>query len=149
LLAGVPHKLKVAKAKENWVKVRSGTIFVNIADGSDLRQCIKDWMTSKTRSYAARRVDYYKKKLGFNLRSVEVGDSRRWGHCTHDRALVFNWQLVALPTELADYVIMHEISHLAQFNHKERFRALLFSLCPDFQEREQALRSIEPWAAHK
>lgn len=145
LLKGVPHRLKVVRAKQNRVKVRGRTIFVGLADGSDLRQCIRNWMTPETRRYATKRVNDYRRKLGFNVESVEVADSKRWGYSTRDRRLVFNWQLGALPRELADYVVLHEVSHLSEFNHNGRFRLLLFSLCPDFKEREHALRSIVPW----
>jgi predicted metal-dependent hydrolase len=145
LLRGVSHKLKVVSAGQNSVKVKGRTVFVGIADGSDLRQCVRNWMTIETRRYAAKRVNDYRRKLGLDVEGVEVGDSRRWGHCTHDRKLVFSWQLAALPRELAEYVVLHEISHLSEFNHNGRFRVLLFSLCPDFREREQALRSIAPW----
>ena len=51
------------------------------------------------------------------------------------------------PRDLADYVVLHEVSHLREFNHTGGFRALLFSLCPDFIEREQALRNTIPWTA--
>jgi hypothetical protein len=147
LIRGAPHKLKVVKGKRNSVKVRGRTAYVCLADGFDLRQCIVDWMTPQAQRYAVKRVNTYGSKLGFKVESVEVEDSKRWGHCTRDRRLVFNWQLVALPRELADYVVLHEVSHLREFNHDGRFRALLFSLCPDIKEREQALRNTMPWAA--
>jgi len=145
LLRGVSHKLKVVKGKRNSVKVRGRTVFVGLADDSDLRQCVVDWMTPQAQRYAVKRVNTYGRKLGFKVESVEVEDSKRWGHCTRDRRLVFNWQLVALPRDLADYVVLHEVSHLSEFNHNGRFRTLLFSLCPDFREREQALRNTIPW----
>jgi hypothetical protein len=147
LLKGAPHKLKVASAGQNSVKLRGRTVFVGLADDSNLRQCIVDWMTPQAQRYAVKRVNTYGKKLGFKVESVEVEDSKRWGHCTRDRRLVFNWQLAALPRELADYVVLHEVSHLREFNHNGRFRTLLFSLCPDSHEREQVLHSITPWLA--
>lgn len=147
LLRGAPHKLKVVSAGQNSVKVRGRAVFVGLASGSDLRQCIVDWMTPQAQRHAMKMVNTYGKKLGLKVESVQVDDSKRWGHCTHDRRLVFNWQLVALPRELADYVVLHEVSHLSEFNHNGRFRTLLFSLCPDFREREQALRNMIPWTA--
>jgi hypothetical protein len=104
-------------------------------------------MTPRTRRYVTKKVSEYRRKLGFDIETVEIADSKRWGYCTRDRTLVFNWQLAALPRELTDYVLLHELSHSSEFNHNGRFRALLFSLCPDFREREQALRSIVPWLA--
>jgi len=142
LLRGVPRRLKVVKGKRNWIRVTGRAIFVGLGDSSDLRQCIKDWMTRKIRGYVMRRVNYYATRLGRNVEDVEVGDSRRWGYCTRDRKLVFNWQIAALPRELADYVILHEVSHISEFNHDRRFRARLLSLCPDFIERERSLRDI-------
>jgi predicted metal-dependent hydrolase len=142
LLRGIPHRLKVLKAKQNWVSIKGGAVYVGLGDGSDLRQCIKDWMTHETRRYVTRRINYYATTLGLSAREVQVGDSRRWGYCTRDRKLVFNWQIAALPRELADYVILHEVSHTSEFNHDRRFRARLLSLCPDFIERERSLRDI-------
>ena len=149
LLKGAPHRLKVVKGKRNSVKVRGRTVYVGLADDSDLRQCVVDWMTPQAQRYAVKRVKTYGKELGFKVESVEVEDSKRWGHCTRDRRLFFNWQLVALPRELADYVVLHEVSHLSEFNHNGRFRTLLFSLCPDFREREELLLTIVPWATQK
>jgi hypothetical protein len=149
LLKGAPHRLKVVNGKRNSVKVRGRTVYVGLADDSDLRQCVVDWMTPQAQRYAVKRVKTYGKELGFKVESVEVEDSKRWGHCTRDRRLFFNWQLVALPRELADYVVLHEVSHLSEFNHNGRFRTLLFSLCPDFREREELLLTIVPWATQK
>ncbi|MCJ7505887.1 M48 family metallopeptidase [Candidatus Bathyarchaeota archaeon] len=101
-------------------------------------------MTLQTRKYATERVERYRRKLGFSYRGVELTDARRWGHCTRDRKLVFNWQLAALPKHLADYVVLHEISHLSEFSHNNRHRMKIFSLCPDFNDREQELRNIVP-----
>jgi hypothetical protein len=146
LIRGAPHRLKIVKGRRNSVKVRGGIVHVSLGDGSDLRQCIVDWMAPKTQRYTMKRVNTYGSKLGFKVEGIEVGDSKRWGHCTRDRRLVFNWQLAALPRELADYVVLHEVSHLSEFNHNGRFRTLLFSLCPDFREREELLLTIVPWA---
>jgi hypothetical protein len=57
---------------------------------------------------------------------------------------VFNWQLIALPKELIEYVIDHEIAHLLEFNHSTNFHKRLASLCPNFRERENMLKNIIP-----
>lgn len=142
LLKGVPHRLKLVKARSPQVKVRDGTILVGVPSGTDPRQSIREWMRRETEKYATKRVRYYSRKLGFNAPGVEVTEAKRWGHCTRDGKLAFGWQLAALPKDLADYVILHEISHLSEFNHDRRFHHRLLSLSPDYREKGKSLRGI-------
>ena len=57
---------------------------------------------------------------------------------------MFNWQLIALPKELIEYVINHEITHLLEFNHSTNFHKRLVALCPDFREKENVLKNVTP-----
>lgn len=145
LVWDVPYQLKVVKAKGSSVKISHGTVIVGLNGDSNLRETVKNWMAGKTQRYAEKRLNHYRRTLAFNAEGVGISDSRKWGYCTRDRRVFFNWQLAALPKELADYVVLHEASHLSEFNHSHHFRARLLSLCPDFRERELNLRNIVPW----
>lgn len=65
---------------------------------------------------------------------------RRWGSCNHRGEITFNIDLVKLPPELIDYVVMHEICHLFEFNHGSRFYALQAQAVPDWREHEARLK---------
>lgn len=67
---------------------------------------------------------------------------RRWGSCTRGGRVTLNTELVKLPLELIDYVIVHELCHLFEFNHSARFYALLGQMMPDWKERERRLRQF-------
>lgn len=69
-----------------------------------------------------------------------MGDTKKWAYCKRDGRLVFNWQLIALPRELADYVVLHEVTHLSEFSHSNRFKRKLALICPDFREKEAMLK---------
>jgi predicted metal-dependent hydrolase len=84
----------------------------------------------------------YATRFGVSLGNVSVKNTKRWGYCTKDGDLVFTWQLIALPDTLAEYVMIHELTHLFEFNHSKRFWAKLASVCPDFKERQHALSNI-------
>jgi predicted metal-dependent hydrolase len=56
--------------------------------------------------------------------------------------LSFNYKLVLVPPELADYVIVHELCHIQQMNHGPRFWALVNKTVPDFRERRRALKRL-------
>ena len=66
----------------------------------------------------------------------------RWGSCSHRGNLNFNYRIALLPERLADYVIVHEICHLGQFNHSKDFWDLVAEIIPDHRERRRELKKI-------
>ena len=63
-----------------------------------------------------------------------------WGSCSVKGNINLNLNLMRLPEELRDYVIIHELCHLRHMNHGPEFHALLESLCPDHLALRRALR---------
>ncbi len=106
----------------------------------NLKQVLKDWMKQQTESLVEKRLAQFKKRFHLSASGFSVRDTRKWAYCTRDKIIVFNPQLIALPSELSDCVIMHELAHLREFSHSKRFKYVLASVCPDFRERELALK---------
>lgn len=68
----------------------------------------------------------------------------RWGSCSgRTRNIQISQRLRGGPHELLEYVLIHEIAHLGEFNHSPRFWALVARACPDWQERRRLLRQYE------
>ena len=64
---------------------------------------------------------------------------RRWGSCDQQGNLSFNWRVVMAPKAVFDYVVIHELIHLIEFNHSPRFWRLVEQHCPDWKQQEQWL----------
>ena len=62
---------------------------------------------------------------------------RRWGSCDPKGNLRFNWRIVQAPMRLLDYVVAHELVHLANRNHTAAFWAALGRVMPDYAERRE------------
>ncbi len=60
----------------------------------------------------------------------------------------FNWQLIALPERLREYVVLHELTHLSEFSHSPAFKRKLATVCPDFRLRERELDKIAPMKSY-
>jgi predicted metal-dependent hydrolase len=60
-----------------------------------------------------------------------VRDTRsRWGSCSASGALAFSWRLILAPEAVLDYVVAHEVAHLAEMNHGPRFWRVVEILAP-------------------
>ena len=64
----------------------------------------------------------------------------RWGSCSRKGNLNFSYKLALLPLHLADYIIVHELCHLGQFNHSPAFWSLVALAAPDYQRHQKELR---------
>ena len=82
--------------------------------------------------------------LPSTFKVADVREIKNWGYCTRNGRLSFSWQLIALPERLREYVILHELTHLEEFNHSPAFKRRLAKLCPDYREREKELDYISP-----
>jgi len=100
----------------------------------------KEWMWNETEEVVRKKLRMLTKRFQLTFNDFIIKKTRKWAYCTRDRRLVFNWQLAALPDDLVDYVILHELAHLREFNHSRRFKYLLASICPDFREKENMLK---------
>jgi predicted metal-dependent hydrolase len=106
-------------------------------------------VTRHLRALAARelpaRLAELAASLGYNVSGVTIRDQRsRWGSCSPAGRISLNWRLVQAPPSVRDYVLMHELTHLADGNHSSRFWKNLEAVCPWHQEARAWLRAWPP-----
>lgn len=118
---------------------------VRTDDRRRLKELVRRWFLSESSVYAIHKVGELAPKVGAKPARVDVREIGKWGYCTKDRRLSFSWQLIALPERLREYVILHELIHLLEFNHSAAFRKKLGAVCPDFRDREKELAFVVPY----
>ena len=139
----VPYKtgLEFFIAKKDWVlkvqprqRERIGAEHIlSPGEIEESRKVAKEVLPKRLRELAER--------YSFEYNSVRVKhNSSNWGSCSIKGNINLNLNLVRLPDELRDYVILHELCHLRHPNHGPRFHALLESICPDHLAKQRALR---------
>ncbi|HUO50464.1 MAG TPA: SprT family zinc-dependent metalloprotease [Candidatus Paceibacterota bacterium] len=99
---------------------------------------------SAARHLVARRIMLLNERYGFRFSKIVIRNQKsRWGSCSHAGVLSFNYRLVFLPEHLADYVIVHELCHLAEMNHGKKFWALVAQAIPDHVRCRKEIRKYE------
>ncbi len=96
---------------------------------------------SKALEFANERVNYYSKiyKVKFNKITVK-NQKTKWGSCSKKRNLNFNYKILLLPPRIADYIVVHELCHLKEFNHSQRFWNLVAEIIPDYLEIRKEIK---------
>lgn len=101
-------------------------------------------LKEEARAWVASRVGFYNAFYGHTVGKVFIKNTKsRWASCSQKGNLNFNYKIVLLPQALADYIIIHELCHLHEFNHGPKFWALVSQTCPNYRAARKALRHIE------
>jgi len=78
--------------------------------------------------------------LGVTYTRLTLRDQRsRWGSCSSKGALSFNWRLVLAPHDVLDYVVVHEVCHLAEHHHGPAFWQLVERRRPKYLDSKNWL----------
>ena len=89
------------------------------------------WLREEARRASVAAVDRHAAKLGLKPGRISLRDPRsRWGSCTASGDLMFSWRLIMAPSAVFDYVVAHEVAHLAELNHSPRFWAVVRAALP-------------------
>ena len=104
-------------------------------------QVFVDWYRDQARSLLHDLVSEFARKYGYQYRRIRItGAKKRWGSCNSRGGLNFSWQLVMLPYEIIEYVVLHELVHTEFPNHSQSFWQKLESDMPDSSLRRNWLR---------
>jgi predicted metal-dependent hydrolase len=147
LYLGRQYRLKVVPAVQQEVKLSRGFILVNshYPDRPKVtEQLLEDW-------YKARANIKFRERLEINLERFSKPESfrpagltikslaQRWGSMSPAGRLLLNRRLIQAPVDAIDYVITHELCHVAEPNHGADFFALMRQVMPDWERRKVRL----------
>lgn len=143
LYFGVPYEVHIVERASESVKIVGSTLQVHpvLHTQESFSKALTRWLKAEAERYIVPRAHVMAAKLKLEIRSIVFRDqSTRWGSCSTNKHLNFNWRLIQAPKEVIDYVIMHELAHLVHMNHSERFWAYVEHVLPDFQAHRKWLR---------
>ncbi len=150
LYLGRQYRLKVVPSIQETVKLVRGYIVVQThwPNRSDVtRGLLENWYRDRAHVKFAERVDHCVQRFpmpdDFRPKGVVVRQMKyRWGSMSPAHRLLLNRRLVQAPIDTIDYVITHELCHIAEPHHGQPFFDLLVRVMPDWDRRKQRLERI-------
>ena len=101
---------------------------------SEIKNVIIDWYKNKALHFLTKRVERYSRYLKQEPKEINIREIKlRWGSCTPDGKLLFNWRIVMAPVSAIDYVVIHELCHLEDPDHSASFWNAVESLQPTYR----------------
>lgn len=143
----VPHDLSENKA-EQYIRQKTSWIldkveyFRRFKTNEFSRNDTKHFEEHKDKAlvFVQNRIGYFQKHYYVSYRAINIKDQKtRWGSCSKKGNLNFNYKLLFIPREMADYVIVHEMCHLLQFNHSLKFWNLIAQALPQYRQLRKSL----------
>lgn len=146
LYLGKQHMLKVSSTSGNKqsVKLLRGRLEISVNDlhPAGVKAVLDSWYKERAKEVFARRLDAILDKAlwvslrpSFRTRVMQT----HWGSCSPKGCLTLNPYLVKAPRECIDYVLLHELCHLAEHNHSERFYRLMNQVMPGWEAVKEKL----------
>ena len=137
---GRSYRLNLVDEQTVPLKFHHGRFHLAGSNVCNARKLFIDWYSSKGLKWLTAKANEFKNRLGVEYSSVKVRDlGYRWGSCGKNQTLYFHWKTILLPAKIAEYVVVHELSHLLEPNHSAEFWLCVERAMPDYKERKQWL----------
>jgi predicted metal-dependent hydrolase len=106
-----------------------------LPDEQQTKRLVSQWYQEQALKLLQAKTDAAVIRLGTRYTGITLKATRsKWGHCTAQGAIQYNWQILLAPEPIVDYLVAHEVSHLLHHNHSPAFWAVVARLCPDYKK---------------
>lgn len=140
-------KVNVEPNQAQGVKLLRGKLEVSVRakDAIRVKELLTDWYKLRARDVFSRRLDvlleqalWVQERPPIRILTMQT----QWGSCSPNGRITLNPHLVKAPRDCIDYVLLHELCHIAEHNHSERFYRLLTQVMPDWEKTKQRLDGL-------
>lgn len=131
------------------VSVGSRQLIINVPSpelpAAELKTKVQTYITrflkNTAEQYIVPRTHQLAKHMGISFGTITLRQQKsRWGSCSSQGNLNFNWRLIHAPTEVIDYVIIHELAHRRHMDHSTAFWNLVSHYDPAYKEHRGWLK---------
>ena len=90
------------------------------------------------------KVMEFSKRMSVTPIAVKINAAKtRWGSCSGKKSINFSWRLIMADEDVINYVVVHELAHITEMNHSDKFWAIVERVLPDYKERQKRLKAMQ------
>ena len=106
-----------------------------------VKDSLTSWYKQRAEIKLNEKAKRYAKQIGVEYKTVGIKSYKsRWGSCSVDGDIDFNWKIIMAPNRIVDYVVVHELCHLKHHDHSPQFWQAVEQVLPDYAERKEWLK---------
>ena len=107
----------------------------------EAHNALEAWLKQTALPILSAKTAQLCRELGLPAASVRLRNTRsKWGHCTREGVIQYNWHILLAPEAVVDYLVTHETCHLLHFNHSREYWSLVQQVMPDYEQYRLWLR---------
>lgn len=123
------------------IELSQNVIFVPNISNEELFSKLKRWYIKQADKILKERLEYFANIMQIDYRNVSLCNSKsKWGSCDIYRNIKLNFRLIMLPHKTIDFVLIHELSHIIEFNHSKDFYKIIQTIMPSYKLQQKVLK---------
>ncbi|MBR5127551.1 MAG: M48 family metallopeptidase [Roseburia sp.] len=135
-------EIRISEGRAGLVRILENKLVVFSKTDSEetVQKILNSWYVEQAKIWIPKRVRFFAGLMRESYKNITIkNQKKRWGSCSSDRNLNFNWRLIMMPEDVIDYVVVHELCHLKQMNHSKAFWNEVEKMLPDYKIRKKWL----------
>lgn len=109
----------------------------------DREKAVSTYLSRQAKLLIPKRAAAFAPRVGAEPEAVTITSARtRWGSCSGNNRVSFSFRLMMMPAAQIDYVVVHELAHILEHNHSDKFYAHIARVLPDYRQRQSGLKEF-------
>ena len=134
---------KFVYSKQAWIEKTARKAIARRENALILSKNQELELKAKAEEIIPTRVAFYANVMDVKPNSVKIGGAKkRWGSCNNKNDLIFSRRLMLADISAVDYVIVHELAHIREYNHSKKFWLVVERVLPDYKDRQKKLKEM-------
>lgn len=140
LYLGKSYPLVITDETSYALRFSKGNFILHTKCQHDAKNIFIKWYRRIALKFLTQRIEFYSNIMSIRYKTIKINNAQsRWGSCGLKGTINFTWRLIMAPPDIVDYVVVHELAHLRELNHSQRFWNIVKTIYPDFMKARKWL----------